>query len=377
MRTHLRTFETRGPVDPNRNYVVPRTDEIADLVHRINDGRYIVIFAPRQTGKTTFFQWTLDTLDETYLPIQLNFEMYQDISPEEFYHCLKKDIQTEIENCQLQNYAELHSFLKNTDITSHIEMREFFEQLGSYLKNQRLVIIIDEFDGIPTSVVGPFLHTLRRIYLSKTPNRCPYSVGIVGVRRITQLDYDSDISPFNIQDEFELPNFTLSQVRTLLEQYTKETGQALEQDVIEGIHKQSGGQPFLVNRLAQILTMELKIGLEQTLSTAHFQKARHQILNETNVHISHLKTNIRSKPRFETLLMEVCSYEVGIRFNIHNDLISELVTYGILKAGVDGYCEITNPIYHYCIVQIFQPVINKYRKGDNESSPLHVITKGN
>ncbi len=49
MPTH--TFETRGPVDPKRNYIVPRTNEITDLAHRINDGRYVVIFAPRQTGK--------------------------------------------------------------------------------------------------------------------------------------------------------------------------------------------------------------------------------------------------------------------------------------------------------------------------------------
>ncbi len=70
----IRTFETRGPVNPSRHYVVPRTEEIVDLGKRIKDGRYIVIFAPRQTGKTTFFRWTLDSLDESYLPIQLNFE---------------------------------------------------------------------------------------------------------------------------------------------------------------------------------------------------------------------------------------------------------------------------------------------------------------
>jgi len=374
----LHTFETRGPVNPSNNYVVPRTEEIADLVYRINDGRYIVIFAPRQTGKTTFFRWTLDTLDKTYLPIQLNFEVYQKISPEEFYHYFKEDVQKEIENSQLQNDAELHRFLENTLITSHIEMMEFFEQLGSYLKNRRLVIIIDEFDGIPTSVVGDFLHALRRIYLSENPNRCPYSIGIVGVKSITQLNYDRSISPFNIQDEFELPNFTLSQVRVLFKQYIQETGQTFTEGVIENFHQQTGGQPFLVNRLAQILTMEMKIGSEQTITTAHFQKAHQKILNETNVHFSHLKSNIRRHPRFETLLMEVCSYEIGIRFNIHNDFISELVTYGVLKAGVDGYCEITNPIYHHCIIQIFQPVFNglerKYLPEDTDAGFLDYLS---
>jgi len=225
-----RTFETRGPVEPSRNYVVPRTTEIADLVQRIKDGRYIVIFAPRKTGKTTFFRWALESLDEkTYLPIQLNFEEYKELSPEDFYHYFKKDIQKEIENSD-QICQETTKFLANYSITSHLSMIHFFEQLAGCLKNRRLAIIIDEFDGIPSAVVKNFLHSLRRIYLSKTPNRCPHSVGIVGVKSITQLNYDRSTSPFNIQDEFALPNFTLSQVRTLLKQYTDEVGQATKSD---------------------------------------------------------------------------------------------------------------------------------------------------
>ena len=84
----MRTFGARGPVDPAKNYVVQRTDEIADFINRVKDGRYIVIFAPRQTGKTTFFYRALDKLtdeDETYFPIQLDFEEYKNRSSADFY----------------------------------------------------------------------------------------------------------------------------------------------------------------------------------------------------------------------------------------------------------------------------------------------------
>jgi hypothetical protein len=372
----MREFNTFGPCDPAHNYIVPRTTDIADFVQRLKKGRYIVIFAPRQTGKTTFFRWALEALtneDDTYLPIQLNFEDYNELSSEEFYHCLKEDIIQEIDSYEpLQNNAALSQFLANYAMTSHVSMRKFFEKLTEYLKNRRVAIIIDEFDGIPPAEVKNFLHTLRKIYLSRKPNRCPYSLGIVGVKSITQLNYDRSISPFNIQDEFALSNFTLAQVQELLGQYTAEVGQAFAPEVIENLHKQTGGQPFLVNRMAQILTQEMKI--EGTISNAHFHKAHQKILNEQNVHLSHLSTNIRSNPRFETLLMEICSYQTGVRFNIYNDFISELVTYGIVKAGVDGYCEITNPIYQYCIVQIFQPAINglerKYLPEDTDDQNL-------
>ena len=64
----MKTFGTQGRVYRDRHYVVQRTDELTDFIARLKDGRYIVLFAPRQTGKTTFFRWALDTLieDTTY-----------------------------------------------------------------------------------------------------------------------------------------------------------------------------------------------------------------------------------------------------------------------------------------------------------------------
>ena len=63
----MKTFGTYGPVNPEEHYVVSREAELADFIKRVKLGRYIVIFAPRQTGKTTFFQWALDSLaSDTY-----------------------------------------------------------------------------------------------------------------------------------------------------------------------------------------------------------------------------------------------------------------------------------------------------------------------
>ena len=96
----MKTFGTYGPVNPEDNYVVSRTEELADFIKRVKQGRYIVIFAPRQTGKTTFFQWALDALaadaTETYFPIELNFEVYEDYSASEFYATLYNRIYEEI-----------------------------------------------------------------------------------------------------------------------------------------------------------------------------------------------------------------------------------------------------------------------------------------
>ena len=385
MQTPNRTFETRGPVSSDLNYVVPRTAEIADLVERLKKGRYISIFAPRQTGKTTFFRWALDALtaeDSTYFPIQLDFETYRNVSVESFYFNLRRDIRDEVvrepRRFGVNLTSNFQQFLENYPLRDHNSFQSFLRELVSHLGNRRIAIIIDEFDGIPRAALSDFLYTLRRIYLSRDANRCPYSVGIVGVKNIRQLNYDRSISPFNIQDEFALSNFFLNQVDTLLEQYTQEVGQAFAQEVVKSVHKQTAGQPFLVNRMAQVLTEEMNIPVSETICSEHFEIAYKKILNESNVHISHLTTNIRREPGFERVLMRVILNEQKLPFSIDDPIMSELFTYGVMVPDTDGNCKIQNPIYQYRIVRAFQPLFNglemQYLPEDTDAGFLDYMT---
>ncbi len=359
----MRTFGTQGPVNSKENYVVSRTEEIADFVDRVKKGKYIVLFAPRQTGKTTFFRAAMDALiAKEYFPIQLNFEPYIDLTPTTFYGYLLKEIYEKIESVFRTRGTELPENLKHlltgVELIDHVSMRNFFRQLADFLP-YKIVLVIDEFDAIPPDAVRGFLHSLRYIYLDNSDFRCPYSVGIVGVKNITQLNYDRSISPFNIQDEFHLPNFTLAQVGELLEQYTNEVGQAFAPEVIAAIHKQTAGQPFLVNRCAQILTEELGVPKNEPITMAHFSKAHTQLLEEQNLNTEYLLTNIRRDPRFESLLMRIISYERGVRFNIDNEIINELVTYGVITKSANRMCKIANPIYQHHIQQNIKPLPSK------------------
>ena len=378
----MRCFETRGPVYPEDNYVVARTDELSDFVNRLEKGRYIVLFAPRQTGKTTFFRSALDILpSEAYFPIQIDFQASNNLEPSEFYEGIYEDIREAIETVFQSRGSSpseaLKQLLDTTKLTNHLSTRRFFRRLSGLLENQKVVLIIDEFDGISRTVVSDFLYTLRHIYLSGR-HRCPYSVGIVGVKSITQLNYDRSISPFNIQDEFKLPNFTRDQVHELLSQYTDEVGQPFVPTVIESIHKQTAGQPVLVNRFAQILTEELDIPKSEPITMQHFSTAHVQLLREGHTNIDHLITNIRRDRRFESLLMKIASYDEGTEFNLYNELINELATYGVIAEGDDGMCEIVNPIYHYCIMRAFKPIVNgleqEYLPEDNRSGFQDYLT---
>ena len=141
----MKTFGTQGRVYPSRHYVVPRTEEKTEFIKRVKEGRYIVLFAPRQTGKTTFFRLALDTLtteEPSYFPIQLNFEEYEDYAPADFYASLQREIRKEIERV-FQGRGEILSealaqFLVKAKISDHVSMREFFEEVNkiSHLSSQ-------------------------------------------------------------------------------------------------------------------------------------------------------------------------------------------------------------------------------------------------
>ena len=192
----MRRFGTQGRVYPEDHYVVPRTAKVADFINRVKEGRYIVLFAPRQTGKTTFFQLALAELtakETTYFPIQLNFEVYEDCTLAEFYRGLTGDIREKITDV-FQERGEalseaLTDLLETTHLTNQLSLRQFLKAFGKVLEDRRVVLIIDEFDAIPRDAVKGFLRVLREIYLSGR-TRCPHSVGIIGVKDITQLDYD-------------------------------------------------------------------------------------------------------------------------------------------------------------------------------------------
>ena len=390
----MRRFWTQGPVNAQEHYVVSRSDEIADCIKRVEEGRYIVLFAPRQTGKTTFFQDALASLvagsasvkqTMDYFPIQLNFDVYKNLDLATFYGHLYEQMCEEIAAVFQERGCvpseTLRGFLEETTLTNHLSMMTFFKGFARFLDaeydGQQVVLVVDEFDGIPQVALSDFLHTLRHIYISGKP-RCPHSVGIIGVKSIAQLNYDRSISPFNIQDEFHLPNFTLEQVQELLGQYTEEVGQIFVPEVIASIHKQTAGQPVLVNRFAQILTEELDIPKTEPITMLHFSEAHTQLLHDRNTNIEHLTTNIRKNPRFESVLMRIMERDEGVDFNMDDDIINELATYGVIKKSTDGMCEILNPIYLYRIMRTFKPIVNgledQYLSGGGEEGFLNYIT---
>jgi predicted AAA+ superfamily ATPase len=90
-----RFFEKSGIVDPSASYYVQLENvtnmDKQDLKNMVDRGRYFSIFAPRQSGKTTFFKGFCRRLekDPLYVAILLGFQDYKNLSAPRFYQLIQ------------------------------------------------------------------------------------------------------------------------------------------------------------------------------------------------------------------------------------------------------------------------------------------------
>ncbi len=350
----MRYFNTFGPVNEKKHYVVYRRSLIADLVAQIERGTYFTIYAPRQMGKTTLVRQFAQKLHDKpdYLPIMLSFEDFESLPVTEFIHSFWSELSLAIldalQTRSLLN-GSIQKLLTESSPTHFVDLRKLLETLHHTLGNIKIILIIDEFDAIPQQAISPLLQTWRKIYLSSEPPRPLHSVILIGLQNIATLNLGRS-SPFNIARQIELPPFTLTQVQALFKQYTNETGQSFAQGVIEEIHAQTGGQPFLVNQLATILTKEI---------------TTKRPIDHTNL-LTALSTLVRERNyNYETLVRHAKSYQKSVlrilfgahfKFTLNTPWVHALNMYGIVKENAQGFCEIANPIYKRILSDYFQPL---------------------
>ena len=345
-----RFFEKSGLVDPSASYYVQLENvtnmDNQDLKTMVDRGRYFSIFAPRQSGKTTFLEGFCLELekDSTYVPIILSFQRYKSLDKQTFYQQIQKELNTQLTNrlssVDCPSLEAAVSYLGSHQLTNHISLGELFEELNQLLELKKIVIFIDEFDGIPENELENFLTTLRELYqkFKKRQDKALYSVGLVGIRNITKLIVGG-VSPFNIADQVKLPPFSLKNVRDLYAQYSEETNQPFTDEAVKMVYTETAGQPWLVNRLATILTIDVKPATTDPLTAEDVQKAIDILLYEENSHFDNITE--KAKQYKETFMDVVFN---GVEYIPGDEEQSLLLTHGLIKAqGKD--IRVGNPIY--------------------------------
>jgi len=342
----MREFNTSGPCNPSLHYTVMREALVATGQEKVRKGRYFTLFAPRQSGKTTYFQLLLETLKaEKFIPIWVSFENLKTVTREVFYRNLNNQLHQELGKYQLK---------LQQIITNQVEMVEFFEDIESRCQTKSLVLVIDEFEGIPDVVLSEVMHSFRQMY-HRQKYHALHSLILVGVSTIAEL-VTSGASPFNIAEELKVSYFTRAEVNSLIKQSVKESGQTFEDKVIKAIYDNTKGQPGLVCALAADLIEKVQnrpVTMADFLGTLNvFLKSRY------DKNILNIVQKAKQKKAF---MYRLLFDEEPIDFSIHAEDIAYLHANGVIE-NVENHVGILVPLYSKCIITAFRPVFNGERR---------------
>lgn len=331
----MRYFNTSGPNIVEEHYTLMRPELIEEGLDKIHKNRYFTIWAPRQTGKSTYFRLLADRLEtEGYKVAYVNFENFRD--------------------------EPLLAFLNNF----HFHLYQFwgvdYSGLGlgdtfteiSKINDRKLVLIVDEVEGINSEFFGQFLHAIRNLYHSRMTHGLK-SVILVGVSNIVGVVQDN-ASPFNIADNLNVPYFTNQETLELLGQHEAETGQLFDPSVKKKISEITANQPGLVNGFARLL-VENNEG-KQLIDYEDYLKVENWYLMEAiDKNISNIVNKAKAHREFVERMLFT---ETKIPFQIHRETIKELYVNGIVRRDEDGFVAFRVPLYQKCLYSAFYPYMN-------------------
>ena len=335
----MRKFNTSGPNIPERHYTITRNNLIKEGIELVKDERYFTIWAPRQTGKSTYFRQLADELNKIgYKPVYFSVEGFNDYSVADTFDTFCRELK------------------KQQNIDWYIETYKDFEKIISNSLNEKIVIIIDEIESLNPNIFGQFLHTIRNLYHTRHYH-CLKSVILVGVSNIVGVVNDN-ASPFNIADNLNIPYFTDGEVLELFAQHEKETNQKFEQKVKEKISQITANQPGLVNGFSNKLVSDNPNKKE--INYTDYLKVEDWYLTEA---IDKNFSNILNKAKQERNFVEKLLFtDDEIPFEIDRESIKLLHTNGLIKKDKYGFVTFWVPFYKKRLYKAFYPYTNGEKK---------------
>ena len=335
-----------------------------DVRRLIDDEQYFVIHAPRQTGKTTLLHALARRLNQegSYVAVVCSLESagYPGITVEDANSVFVSSL-----------YRMAEFFLEAQYLPPPPDRyRAGAALLQQYLSDwcraldKPLVLLLDEVDALYDDLLISTLRQLRDGFQTR-PRSFPQSVALVGLRDIREYRLRARAdnpsigagSPFNIKAEsFLLPVFSREEVRDLLDQHGRDTGQVFSGAVFEKIYAYTGGQPWLTNALAnEIVAKILKNDYSQPILESTVDKAKERLIEQRQTHLDSLTDKIND-PRVRPIVMSIITGEAPA-FDGFDDALRYCRDLGIIT-GNDPV-QFANPIYREIITRVLSSSLQR------------------
>jgi hypothetical protein len=358
----VRTFNTAGPCDPKRHYMLPPEPRVPGALHLVDMDEYFVIHAPRQTGKTTVLRTLARDINAAGERIALVVSCEQAAPAGDDYGAAADALLASITDEAYAYGLTPEQMPPSTwpDGPPEVRLRR---GLTAWSRSCPLpiVLFIDEVDTLSGLSLIAILRQIRAGHNARVSGGpFPSSVVLCGMQQVRDYKIASggnpetpfSPSPFNIiVESFLIANFTLDEIAELYAQHTAETGQRFTPEAVDRAFTYTQGQPWLVNALAYEATRRMGIEPSEPVTAEHIAMAKERVIRARAAHLDSLASRLR-EPRVQRVIEPL----IGGGNNPQNadpeydDDVSYAQDLGLIAAGAG--VEIANPIYREVIIRL-------------------------
>ncbi len=238
-------FYTGGAVPPDYPCYIERiADREAARILR-NDG-IVYTMAPRQMGKTSLLMRLEARLKlDGWSCCRIDLATFKGLSQQKWFRQLAHRI---VRACGMD--AQLAGIEDQQDFRDSLLDTIGLAKPGSKVK---LALLLDEVEGLlGLEHSDEFLMTLRDLYQNRHDYPGQLALVFTGAVDPNALVKDPTISPFNVAHEVILTDFSADECETLTLKLG-DLGVPMEKNVHQHIYSWTSGQPYLTQRLCEVV----------------------------------------------------------------------------------------------------------------------------
>ncbi|KAA0876598.1 AAA-like domain-containing protein [Nitrincola tapanii] len=317
-----RFFNTAGPTIIEDHYHIDPLQRVdwEEIQVLIQQKRYFVLHAPRQTGKTSSLLAMMKELNNSgrYACAYANIEGAQAARGDETQgipavcSAITRSISLHL------NHPELALWYQTDGKALPAQ-----DQLSSLLERwaqsseKPTILLLDEVDALVGDTLISLLRQIRAGYAQR-PSAFPQAIILCGVRDVRDYRMQQEGaeiitggSAFNIKAaSLRMGNFSYQECEALWLQHTEETGQLFDPAIFPELWADTQGQPWLVNALGHELTWHDRQARDRTyaLTLEDYKAARQRLIYSRATHLDQLADKLR-EPRVHRVLSALLSSE--------------------------------------------------------------------
>lgn len=351
-----RFFNTAGPIKPEYHYCIPPIErfDLDEIEMLIAQGKYFVLHAPRQVGKTSYLLALAEYLNNRgkYRAVYINVEGGQ-AARENVLEVMRSILGELCSRARIMlgdefPYSVLSQSLEIGGSGGALNML-----LTSWATNDErpIILFVDEIDSLVGDSLLSVLRQLRAGY-DKRPESYPQSIILCGVRdvrdyRIHSTERKEAVtggSAFNIRAvSLRMGDFNRDEVERLYAEHTAVTGQIFEEGVTDLVWQLTSGQPWLVNALGYEVCFAMKPNRDRSkmITAEMILNAKENLILRRETHLDQLVHKLEEE-RVRRVIEPILSGE-GEPESVPGDDLQYVADLGLIT--IDKQWRIANEIY--------------------------------